>query len=556
MPELSIIIPSFNRAARLRACLEALARQSQPPQDFEVIVVVDGSTDETMAMLAEFDAPFALRPIWQQNAGQAAARNHGIAEAAGRYCLFLDDDIIAGPDLVAEHLGLQRGSEAVVGVGQLALALPDDADGFTQVFGEAWQEHYAALNAGAVTPSWEDCYSGNLSAPREHLLACGGFATHLSRGEDIELGYRLWQAGCRIAYLPNAMGRQDERKGFRELSHDQEHSGAADLALYRQDPDMLSEALGSFCAGGWRKYLLCRLLLAARVPPRALSWCARFIPGARRRRSWHGLVRKLCYWRGVQRSIGDKILWRQLTSGTPVLLFHAVGGSAEQAGAYLMPARRFASRLRWIKRLGYHPLRLDEFLACRRQRRFPAARSVVVTFDDGYADNFTHAWPLLRQHGTPATIFLVTQHVGGTNRWDKAGELAGRPLMDWAQVREMAAQGIAFGAHSRTHAALTRIDSEDARAEICGSRSDLEQALGMPAESFAYPYGLHDPDVQDMVARAGYAAGVTVDAGLNCLATPAAALHRAEIRGTDSVVRLCLALWLGSADAILGRKHT
>jgi len=83
-PELSIVIPTFNRARRLRACLEALGRQTQTASDFEVIVVVDGSTDETEAMLEGLLSPFALRVVLQENRGWCAARNNGAQLAAGR----------------------------------------------------------------------------------------------------------------------------------------------------------------------------------------------------------------------------------------------------------------------------------------------------------------------------------------------------------------------------------------------------------------------------------------------------------------------------------------
>src|SRR5689334_12557796 len=113
MAELSIIIATYNREQRLRVCLQSLARQTQPAADFEVLVVVDGSTDGTREMLARLRTPYALRTLWQPNSGQCAAQNRGIAEAAGRYCLLMDDDIVASPALVAEHLRLHRERERV-----------------------------------------------------------------------------------------------------------------------------------------------------------------------------------------------------------------------------------------------------------------------------------------------------------------------------------------------------------------------------------------------------------------------------------------------------------
>ncbi|NOH01796.1 MAG: glycosyltransferase family 2 protein [Chloroflexi bacterium] len=108
MMEASVIIPTYNRAGKLRRCLQALAGQTHPAADFEVLVVVDGSTDDTLEMLAALQTPFRLRVIPQSNAGQCAALNRGAAEAHGRICIFLDDDITVTPRFLEEHLRPHR----------------------------------------------------------------------------------------------------------------------------------------------------------------------------------------------------------------------------------------------------------------------------------------------------------------------------------------------------------------------------------------------------------------------------------------------------------------
>lgn len=555
-PELSIIIPSYNRAQRLKACLKALHSQTQSLDDFEVIVVVDGSTDETMAAIQADHTPYCLRAIWQENSGSAAARNRGIAEARGRYCLFLDDDILASANLVAEHIHIQRTADNIVALGQIILSLPDDADAYAQQFAQGWRQHYDELGHGTAPPSWEDCYSGNLSVPREKLLACGGFATDLQRGEDVELGYRLWKTGCDIVYLPSAVSHQDERKGFRDLSRDAEKSGRADVIFYRRDPGMLSQSLGSFCSASWRKLLLRRIFLALHFPPALLLALRYLILKPRSRRSWVGFVQELCYWRGVRSEANGTELWSRIQSGVPILLFHAIGGEGEPPDTFLMPGGRFATHLRWIRRLGYRVITLEEFLACRREHRFPPPRSVVITFDDGYEDNHTNALPVLRNHQMPATVFLVSRFVGQKNTWDREGPLADRRLMGWPQIREMKQFGIGFGAHSQTHAALTRLESENAIVEIATSREEIGQAVPCPVTAFAYPYGLHSIEVQRMVEEAGYSLGCTVDPGLNGLGTPSFSLCRTELQGRDSLIRLLLGLWLGDPEAIWRRKRT
>lgn len=555
MTDLSIIIPSYNRVERLRRCLDALSRQDLPPGEFEVIVVVDGSTDGTMAMLGHLETPFRLRYFRQENAGQASARNRGIKEATGRYCLFLDDDISATPPVAAEHLRAQRAGDAVVAVGQLTMALPDGADWYARAFADGWRNHYAALNSGEVTPTWEDCYGGNVSAPREILLAIGGFSTGIARGHDVELGYRLSRAGCHVVYLPDAIGSQDEQKGFRELSRDAEKAGVTCVESYRNDPAMVPQALASFAGGSWRKLLLRRLLLGLRVPPRLIAWGAGTARTPRRRLSWHAFIQNLCFWRGVRRA-ADPELWARLTSGTPILLYHAVGPAAEAAGPYVMPVTRFEAHMRWIRRLGYRAISLDEFVRCQQQKQFPPPKSVVITLDDGYEDNYLHAYPVLHRHDTPATIFLVSNTVGRGNDWNSKGALAGRPMLSWEQVRKMSADGISFGAHSKSHPKLTEIHPDEAAAEITGSRAEIERELGEPVSAFAYPYGIHDEAVRDLAGQAGYQAACTVDPGLNGLATSPFSLSRAEIWGTDSIIRLWLALWLGNAEALSRRRRS
>jgi glycosyltransferase involved in cell wall biosynthesis len=262
MVDVSIIIPTYNRAQLLRACLEALSRQTQPTIDFEVVVVANGSSDGTAEMLANFSAPYTLRIVWQPNTGQAAALNHGIDAATGTYCLFLDDDIIAGPQLVAEHL---RAGGGVIGLGHLSLTIPPSAGGFARGFAQWWDRHYAYLEQRA--PSFADCFSGNMSAPRAALCASGGFATDLVRGFDVEIGYRLEQRGLRFVYIPQATGRQDYRKDFHEIVADADSAGSAGLELYRRHPPMLPHLhLSGFHNARFRTMLLRRAMLTLRVP--------------------------------------------------------------------------------------------------------------------------------------------------------------------------------------------------------------------------------------------------------------------------------------------------
>jgi glycosyltransferase involved in cell wall biosynthesis len=312
--ELSVIIPTYNRTDRLRTCLEALSRQTQPASDFEVIVVVDGSTDGTREMLANLVVPYALRVIWQQNCGQCAALNRGVEAACGVYCLFLDDDVIASPRLVAEHLRVQHECEGILGIGQITPTLPPNADWFASCFAKGWRDHYARFNQGEQSPSWEDCYGGNMSVSRAAFLEAGGFMLNLEREYDVELGHRLEERGFSFKYIREAIGIHNERKDFIELTADAVKSGCSRVDLCRQYPSAFPELLGGFRKAKRREVLLRRLLLVLRASPRLLGPIGLLLKRTSWRYSWYCFLHRYCYWLGVRRSITDRNTWRRVTT--------------------------------------------------------------------------------------------------------------------------------------------------------------------------------------------------------------------------------------------------
>jgi glycosyltransferase involved in cell wall biosynthesis/peptidoglycan/xylan/chitin deacetylase (PgdA/CDA1 family) len=550
MTQLSIIIPTYNRAEMLRACLEALFHQTQPATDFEVIVVVDGSTDGTRDMLANLAPPWKLRVIWQANSGPGTARNRGAEAATGRYFLFLDDDIIADARLVAEHLRVQRAHEGIIGLGQLTLTLLGRADGFTRFFAERWRDHYARLDR-TRSPSFNDCWSGNLSLPGSAFIEAGGFAVDLPRCEDLELGYRLERRGLSFVYIPDAIGHQDHRKGLRGLAADYEKMGVANVEMYRRHPSILpAMRLGSFGNATMREILLRRILLAIGFPTRALAVIDPLLESRPWAQEWYRFLERYSFWRGVRQAVPDRDTWRRLTRGPVILMYHTFGKPGEPPSRYVIPVRRFARQMAWLKWRRYHVLSLEEFLRYRCEHSLPPARSVVITIDDGYADTRTFAYPILHRYGFPATIFLVSQLVGATNQWDGYGELAGRPLLSWSDIREMRHNGIHFGAHSRTHVWLTTLPPSAAEDEVDGSRVDLERELALPIRTYAYPYGEYDQMTQTIAERSGFLGACSASEGVNDPAVSRYALRRIEVRGTHGLAAFALTLAAGKTRAL------
>lgn len=313
-PELSVIVPTHDRRELVRRCVEALRHQTQDPRSFEAIVVDDGSTDGTAEMLAGIETPFRLTVLLPGPVGQSAARNAGIEASQGDVCVLLDDDVISSPDLVAEHLEAHRSEQRRIGIGSLFQEPPGDGDWYTRAFARGWAAHYRRLEQRPA--SWADCYGGNISATRAALLGVGGFATDVTVSKDIELGFRLCQAGCVPTYLPRAHAVHDDQKPRDRLLRDVRLHGAGYLELVRRHPQMFPKLLGWFGAATDREIALRRTLIALRVPPSVLAAAGRVFPSESRQDAWYEFVWKLAFWRSVRANV-SRSRWSELTAAAP-----------------------------------------------------------------------------------------------------------------------------------------------------------------------------------------------------------------------------------------------
>lgn len=134
----------------------------------------------------------------------------------------------------------------------------------------------------------------------------------------------------------------------------------------------------------------------------------------------------------------------------------------------------------------------------------PAGDAVAITFDDGFSNFATEAMPVLRDHAFPATLFVVSDHVGGHNDWGgrRARGIPHLPLLSWTELADLAGRGVRIGAHTRRHRKLTSITGIELRDEVQGSVARIESALGRRPTSFAYPFGAVDDPAAAVVREA------------------------------------------------------
>lgn len=277
---------------------------------------------------------------------------------------------------------------------------------------------------------------------------------------------------------------------------------------------------------------------------------------------------------GALRGLGVTALARHLSQGALVLCYHNVVPAPNGKPSFGDPGLhlsldRFRAQIHWLKDR-YRVIPLRELVA-----RLEGGQSMrglaAITFDDAYTGALTLAWPLLRELGLPATMFIVAEAPAGRTPfwWDHpdiakqgaastrtrrlfdlrgdrgmilnsvgATEAVGLPATHmpagWEALRSQANGGLDLGAHTLTHRTLTRLGDRDLQRELEHPRDLIEERIGIRPDSFSYPYGIWDKRVLDATRRAGFAAAVTLEFGLNKPRTDPLALRRVNVPASIS----------------------
>jgi GT2 family glycosyltransferase len=245
-PELSVSICTYQRRDVLAQCLEAFCRQEAEPGSFEIVLVDDGSTDGTSAMLAGLEWPVPLVHLARTNGGLAAARNTGLAAARGRHVLFVNDDTLPHPTCVQEHIAAHRAAR-LVGQPRLAVlgTFEQPRERFPSALAQALERSnavfdYTSLREGELYDCWK-FWTCNVSVALDLVRAVGGFDPSFRHYgcEDTDLGLRLEKLGMRVLYHPRARAEHAHDMHFPYLERRGPLVARAYVRLVRKHPELL-----------------------------------------------------------------------------------------------------------------------------------------------------------------------------------------------------------------------------------------------------------------------------------------------------------------------------
>jgi peptidoglycan/xylan/chitin deacetylase (PgdA/CDA1 family) len=201
----------------------------------------------------------------------------------------------------------------------------------------------------------------------------------------------------------------------------------------------------------------------------------------------------------------------------PILMYHSITDEDEaKVHAYYRTATSpsvFTQHMHYLHDLGYSTINLADAVSLL-QNGGSTKKYAVVTFDDGYADFYTQAFPALSRYGFTATVFLPTGYIGTV-----PVQFKGKDCLTWSEVRELRKYGISFGSHTVTHPQLSTLDASTVRSEIVNSRKAIEDNLGESVDSFAYPFAFPEENssfvrmLRNVLLESGYHQGVSTRIG-------------------------------------------
>ena len=194
------------------------------------------------------------------------------------------------------------------------------------------------------------------------------------------------------------------------------------------------------------------------------------------------------------------VLWLSEHYVVPIIMYHHVRYTQKTENNSVSP-ERFEWQMKYLSKNKYKVLSLDELVQGVKAKKRFSRKSVVITFDDGYDDNYIYALPILKKYHFPVIIFLPS-------------ELMNTPgFLMWGELKQMMANGFDVGSHTMRHAYLPDLKPEDQWKEITGSKESIERNLGIKLKYFCYPSGGFNETIKDMLKKSGYEGACTTNRG-------------------------------------------
>jgi peptidoglycan/xylan/chitin deacetylase (PgdA/CDA1 family) len=161
---------------------------------------------------------------------------------------------------------------------------------------------------------------------------------------------------------------------------------------------------------------------------------------------------------------------------------------------YSLSVSQFEEQIAFLHARGYKSITLQDLPGDLEE----GGRRCLITFDDGYIGNYTHAYPILKKYGFTAVFFVIPMYIGSAEYW-----------MSWQQLREMAAEGFSIQSHTWSHPALESVDEDSIQYELTESKKVIEREVGIPVDCLSLPFGSQKKEVFEIARQSGFATVMT-----------------------------------------------
>lgn len=235
-PLISVIIPTYNKGHVLAATLHALQEQTVPADQYEVLVIDDGSTDGTEALVAGLTPAHRQAYRRQENLGAGQARNDGAEMARGEILLFLDADIVMYPDSLHMHVAAHQQCDRALIVSRILPVEPNPNGLEDLIFQKAMD-----FGPAETRLTWKHTITQCLSVKKQHFVQIGGFDTGLRRCQDIDFGYRAEQLGFEVRYLAQARAWHNHSLSLVQRCEVERRNQRGFAALFRKHPHLIDQ---------------------------------------------------------------------------------------------------------------------------------------------------------------------------------------------------------------------------------------------------------------------------------------------------------------------------